>query len=410
MKSNGINIISSVLIIIMIFFTDAGKVLAQQSEDKPVDEKKDDSSSEDLNETEDSKENKTVHYYFYKEDDSGSRAFHTPWNLFIEGGFGALHNRKIDDFHFRDGADSLCYNISHPFSVISDYGWKNFFMDEVIPNPYGNDNYIANWTWHLIGGGFRCKMMEEYYIYHGYSYPKLMAWITMYSMHFTNEAVQQETLHGPVDPIADLYIFDFLGKLLFEIDAVSYFASEYLHLTDWTYQTQLDPQKLRLLNNGELFWVRLNIYGRLSGSILTGELTNSFGLTWEFSHGRQLSFGCGGKAKTFKTAENGRPEADRMSLTAGAYYSIDDNPMVVITYEPAVKVQNNTAYDPREVNEYSEKLIINLYPGLLKIFGRTFGLSLQYNQEAFFFGFTTALLPVGIIGSTPQKEKYDRCY
>ena len=269
MKSNEINIISSVLIFIMIFSADPGKVLAQQSEEKPGEKIKGVSTSEDLNGTGDSNEKKTVHYYFYKEDDSGSRAFHTPWNLFIEGGFGALHNRKIDNFHFRDGADSLWYNISHPFSVISDYGWKNFFMDEVVPNPSGNDNYIANWTWHFIGGGFRCKMMEEYFIYHGYSYPKLMAWITMYSMHFTNEAIQQETLHGPVDPIADLYIFDFLGKLLFEIDEVSYFASEYLHLTDWTYQTQLNPQKLRLLNNGELFWVRLKIYGKLSGSILT---------------------------------------------------------------------------------------------------------------------------------------------
>lgn len=399
-----------ILILILIIILNQGKLLSQQPDEKQRDEKMNPSIYENNNATEENKKEIYQHYYFYKEDDTGSRAFHTPWNNFIEGGFGAMHNMKIDEFDFSGGAEDMFYNISHPFKVIDEYGWKNFMLDEIVPNTSGNNNWIANYSWHLVGGGFRSRMMKEYYVYHGWSSPELMAWITMYSMHFTNEAVQQATLHAPVDPIADLYVFDFIGELLFGIDEISYISSRYLHLTDWTYQTGLDIQRFRFLNNGQLYWVRINIIGPLSGSILTGEQINSFGLTWDFSNERQLSVGFGGKAKSFKTTEGGTPKMATFGFTGGLYYSIDDNPLLVITYEPEIIDTDSRDYDPRLANEYSEKIILNLYPGVLKLFDRYFGLTFQYNNEAFYFGFSTTLLPVGILGSTDQKEKYERSY
>ena len=34
-------------------------------------------------------------YYYFQPEDVGSQAFHNPVQIFIEGGFGALYNRKL---------------------------------------------------------------------------------------------------------------------------------------------------------------------------------------------------------------------------------------------------------------------------------------------------------------------------
>jgi hypothetical protein len=92
----------------------------------------------------------------------------------------------------------------------------------------------------------------------------------------------------------------------------------------------------------------------------------------------------------------------------GLYYSINDNPVLTITYEPEdkSKADVNTSYD----NEYTQKLIVNLYPGLININGFKPGLTLSIQKGAFFLGISNSNWPIGFIFSTPQDQKYLNAY
>ncbi len=373
-----------------------------------------------LNET-NSGEKKNNFYYFNPKKE-GAAAFYNPLQVVIEGGFGALYNQKIDKFDWNKGAENLFDDLRNPIDKINEYGWGKFFYYEFVPHTGSGKAYFPNWAWHFIGGGFRNKLLEEYYIYHNYEYPKLYAYLTMYSMHFINELIQAErSKHkASVDCLPDLFFFDWVGKLFFEIDFVNNIFSNHLHLRDWSYQTQIEIYPNRLLNNGQLYWIRYEIYNPISLGLLTGEQITSINITYETQSKKQFTFGAGLKPKAFFANDKGDIESTGNVFDFGLYYSVDDNPFIVITYEPElggsdkhnnnIHRLNNPNSTENKSNENSQKLIINIYPGFLKFKDTTVGISLMYQKEAFFIGFSSANWPAGFIFSTPQDEVYLNAY
>jgi hypothetical protein len=59
-----------------------------------------------------------------------------------------------------------------------------------------------------------------------------------------------------VDPIADLWIFDPAGILLFSSEGVNRFFSEELNLADWSLQASFLLSPVALHNNGQYFSVK----------------------------------------------------------------------------------------------------------------------------------------------------------
>ena len=117
----------------------------------------------------------------------------------------------------------------------------------------GPPAFIPNYLWHFIGGGFRHRMMTEYFTHQGSEYPQLWSWLTLYAGHWLNEAVQaQKFSYGSADGLADLLIFDWIGKLVFLNDDVSEFFADTLHFRDWSFQTSYNPVTNSLYNTGQL--------------------------------------------------------------------------------------------------------------------------------------------------------------
>lgn len=356
-------------------------------------------------------------YYYFRPEKTGAGAFYNPISMIVEGGLGGLYNKKLTGVEWEAGARELWRQLSNPVGAISQYGTKAFFYNEFIPHIGKGRNFAPNYWWHLIGGGFRTKLIEEYYHYNQYSRPRTMAWLTIYSMHFLNELVQAEHFYQiaqegdlkldenrSIDALPDLLFFDWLGGVLFNLDPINRLASGTFHLREWTYQSQLNPVTGRLLNNGQLYWARLHISGPFGLSVLTGEQISTFNISIDVAHDYQLSFGTGVKAKTFHFDSTGNIDAEALSLNFGIYWSKDDNPLVIATYEMANK--EAIAQNPRVVNEYTEKTIINIYPGLFEFYGFRPGITLSYQKEAYFAGISIIGWPAGVIFSTPQKEKY----
>ncbi len=350
-------------------------------------------------------------YYYYNPEEVGAQAFFKPYQIIVEGGFGALYNRNIGDFNWSSGFSKVNHSILHPFSVASDYGWKKLFYYEFIPHIGEHQNYIANWVWHFTALGMRSKLLEEYYRYHGYEHSQILAVTTIYTLHYINELIQAEKFtdeRASVDALPDLFFFDWAGIIFFSFKPVNEVMTNIFHLKEWSYQTMINPATHRLINNGQLFWSRLHLYKALSISTLSGEQINSINLTFEFGNKHQLSFGVGGKVKAFLAGATGDTLTSGFVYDVGIYYSINDNPVLTITYEPEDKsmAEAEEKYD----NEYVQKILINLYPGLIDINGFKPGITLSIQKNAFFIGISNTNWPVGFIFSTPQDKKYLNAY
>jgi hypothetical protein len=207
-----------------------------------------------------------------------------------------------------------------------------------------------------------------------------------------------------VDALPDLLFFDWVGKILFSYEPVNRFASRTLHLRDWSHQSQFNPATGRLLNNGQLYWARLRLYGPVGVSVLSGEQISSLNISLDIHQDYQLSFGMGIKPKTFYVDSSGNVDAESIVRDFGIFLSKNDNPLIVATYEPEDK--GAIAKNPNSINEYTQKTIINIYPGLFEFHGFRPGITLSYQKESYFAGISVSGWPTGFIFSTPQNDKY----
>jgi len=205
-------------------------------------------------------------YFFYRGRTYGSEALISPARLIINGGFGItqLENRdnRITAIDYETGWRNVMRNLGSPVAAIEVHGWSDFFEREIIPVSFNSSRaqYWPNYMQHLIGGGMSYRMIAEWYRYNDYPSPRLLSGATMAAYHLLNEVVENDSYVGyRTDPIADIYVFDPLGILLFSSDRVAGFFSHRLHMADWSYQPSINPSNGRLENNGQNFAMKLDI-------------------------------------------------------------------------------------------------------------------------------------------------------
>jgi hypothetical protein len=342
---------------------------------------------------------KPAEYYYYDPDGLGAHAFYNPQNFIVQGGLGALYDERVDRFDWAGGFATVNQSLARPVDAVSDYGWGRFFYREFVPHLGAGQNYVPNYVWHFMGGGMRTKLMEEFYRHNtklSARQARLLAWITMYSYHYLNEAVQAERFkqheRATTDAIADMLFFDWWGGVFFKFDAVNRYLSHTLHMREWSFQAQYDPSHRRLMNNGQMYWMRVHLYSLLSLSFLTGEQITSLNLTFELGGKRQLSMGLGPKSKAFIARKNGDTDPTEIVLSAGLFYSVDDNPFVTLTFEP----EDRHGKDYQAKHAADGRYLFNVYPGPVRVLGRPVGFTLAYHREAVFAGVAIGASPAGL--------------
>ena len=306
-----------------------------------------------------------------------------------------------------------------PVGTIKKYGAKNFLYQQVLPLNSLTDGppaFIPNYLWHFIGGGFRHRMMTEYFTHQGSEYPQLWSWLTLYAGHWLNEAVQaQKFSYGSADGLADLLIFDWIGKLVFLNDDVSEFFADTLHFRDWSFQTSYNPVTNSLYNTGQLMWARIDLWGGVSLSGLSGHLLNAFSLTYSpDENATQWTGGWGLQARRFKLLPNGDLAPGQMRWCIFAAYSENDNPLVVAVakegFDDINTLYDTSALDPstRMPNNFvlAASLQVNIYPKWLEVWGQKLAVHLSWMQGTVFVGVGHNLLPVGVTLSPQLAEKY----
>lgn len=339
------------------------------------------------------------HRYFYHDRGFGSDALYNPLSLILNGSFDILQHenrsRMVFTLAYGTGTGTVLRNLGSPLASVARYGWWNFLRREVLPLGFTAESgqWWPNYTLHLIGGGMTSVAMREWYEAHGFSSPAIWSGGTVAVYHMLNEIVENGRYEGVnVDPIADIWLFDIAGVVLFTDEDVCRFFSEELHLADWSLQPTIAVNDGSLQNNGQYFSIKWKIPGSESYSLFHYfGLRGLFGISRRFDDGSALSLAAGVRAVRLKLLDPSTYLLTaEMRWEVGAFYDQDNSLLMSLFVGGA---------DDTPVS-------VNVYPGLLGIgdfspgiwalysrrYGITAGISTRWTPGV---GFTTRAVPRG---------------
>lgn len=337
-------------------------------------------------------------YYFYRGQDYGSQSLIHPLRLILNGGFGIMQISNRDNrpgsIAYATGARNVARNLAFPGWAIAEMGFWDFLSSEVIPVSVnsGNAQYWPNYMNHVLGGGMSYRMMEEYFRYHEWRRPRLMAGLTLFSYHFLNEVVENNDREGPnADPVADFWIFNPAGIILFSSDAVSRFFSESLHMADWSYQPVLMPGREELQNMGQNYVVKWHLDRKGLRSIFYRWGGHAeLGMSLTDYQGRCLSWGVGLVAKNLRDVDQIAKTAD-LATSAGIFYDRHNSLLASLQYARTKELRWR----------------LNLYPGVIPAGPLKPGLFVGLNdRDRMMFGVTfgnLTHLPFGLGGTNASE-------
>jgi hypothetical protein len=338
-------------------------------------------------------------YFYYKGLDYGTQSLIHPLRLIINGGYGIMqvsnrHNQPGRIMYGR-GARNVVKNVLNPHWSISVNGFWDFLSREVIPISInsGQAQYWPNYMNHLIGGGMSFRMMQEYYRYHEVEHATAWAGATIFAYHFLNEVVENDGYQGPTtDPVADFWIFNPAGILLFSNESVARFFSRTLHMADWSYQPVWLPGSEELVNNGQNYAVKYHLNRRGSTSLFYHWGTHAeLGLSFTRPSGHCVSVGLGFVAGNLFKIDQISKTVD-LAVSGGVFYDKNNSLLASILFA--------------RTKDYRYRL--NVYPGVVKVGPLRPGFFASMNEDnrvllGLTFG-TLQHLPVGIGGAFNEVE------
>ncbi len=331
--------------------------------------------------------------YFYTGKNYGSEAAYNPIFVILNGGFDMIQvnrSRDLRTLPLYHGGKNVIRNIKDPFGPIYRYGVGNFLKDQVIPLGLSKKDgqWWPNYTLHLIGGGMTYAALTEWYSYHGFEYPKTFAVGTKIVYHMINESVENDRYVGDnVDPIADIYLFDLGGIILFSSDDVKKFFSEKMNLADWSLQPSFSLRNAHLENNGEFFSIKWKFPFSERWHLFYFFGTNGVGgLSYKWDDGTAFSFGVGMAAAKLITL-NTQTNKQTLDLVwnVGFFYDL-----------------NNSLLTSLSITKKTDYMInLNVYPGIIKIGDFSPGMWFAVNKDrSTIVGITAAWSPIGIAYTT----------
>ncbi|HOO72398.1 MAG TPA: hypothetical protein PK926_11610 [Spirochaetota bacterium] len=198
--------------------------------------------------------------YFYTGKQYGSEYLYNPLTLIFNAGYDILQCREGEErdlfkIPYGPASKNVFMNLGNPGRAIRVYGTEEFIMEEVFPLTFSEDaRWWPNYQLHLIGGGVTYTYLCDYFSLQGYSDPTVFAFLAYMTYHFTNEIVENNYRTGySTDAVADIYIFDLAGVLLFTSEKVRRFFAKKMNLADWSMQPVFIGDKWHLENNGQYF-------------------------------------------------------------------------------------------------------------------------------------------------------------
>ncbi|HOJ03874.1 MAG TPA: hypothetical protein PK916_07715 [Bacteroidota bacterium] len=293
-------------------------------------------------------------------------AWYNPVTVLVNMGFDITqldrYRRDVLRYPYARAAGTVFSNLGKPAPLIKRYGWERFLRHEILPLEFSDGaSWWPNYQLHLVGGGYTWARLATWYERHGAPAPGWLAAGTVMLGHVLNEVMENNGVEGElIDPIADLYVFDVAGILLFTSGDVRRFFSETVRLHDWSLQPSMGVSDGVLHNAGQYFAARYHIPGAEHWAVLyVFGLNGLLGVSHTLNDGSTISLAGGLRSQAVRRDEEHplRLTAD-LTWSAGAFLDRDGVPMASLLLSG---ISSNVA-------------TLNLYPGMLRIGGCSPGL------------------------------------
>ncbi len=225
-----------------------------------------------------------------------------PLWVFMNRGFDVVQDhvapRNVFSFDYRTNTGNVLWNVAHPLPAIGHDGWGKFLKEEIFPLSFtaSTARWTPNYSLHLIGGGVTYRALSEWFEDNQVPAPRVWAAATLMASALVNESLENHGVVGyNTDCLADLYVFDVGGIILFSFDWPNRLFSRQIVIADWSLQPTFTGPSGQLHNTGNYFSAKwaLPFYRRLSLFAWFGEATTG-GLSFKLTDQLALSAAAGG--------------------------------------------------------------------------------------------------------------------
>lgn len=309
---------------------------------------------------------------YYKGLDFGTQRTFNPLSVVLNTGFDVFqftnHDIRFARYPYVAALRRVGRSLGSPFKTVADQGWGRFLRTEIFPLHFTTHDaaWVPNYTLHLIGLGQSYAALDEFYRQHGVPAARPLAALTAMGAGVLNEMAESNGGELPPSPamVADVYVFNVGGVLLFSSETVRRFFAEKLMLADWSSMPTFMTDGT-LQNPGQYFVVKIPLpkvddtrfFARFGLSAILGlTRTSADGTAWSAGIGRT-------GVKHFIQPGTGVEDID-MDWTAGLFYDRDNSLLMSLIW----------ARNTRSL------VSLNVYPGLLPGVGRDVGLWLAVDD------------------------------
>ncbi len=301
-------------------------------------------------------------YLLYQPRNLGHEALYHPVNFYVNTAFDTIQNPYYfnqKDFYPRH--HTVWKRVRDPKREVEKAGgFKKLWQDEFV-----GKRAFPNYFIHFLGEGYDYRRLREYFSYHQAEFPTLYATLFTYAAQWGNEALESSnerdiTAH---DHIADLYVFDLIGKIAFSYDPIVRFVRDDLQFVSWHSQPHINVHDGRVKNASTNFLMRPKLFGHDSRfrPVLFIGMQAMGGVAYKIHEEGELTI-TQGMAYTDPIRQKGR-------YATGLFYD-----------------RGNQLLTSLFINSTEDfRLRLNLYPGVIQIpqtnwkIGTSFGLYRNYD-------------------------------
>jgi hypothetical protein len=299
----------------------------------------------------------TVARVLYRSLPYGSQANFSPLSVLLNKGFDHFQarNARRDVWTFPYG-NALRYGVwdalRHPAAAIErSPGWSTWMRTEVLPLSFNSRDaaWVVNYTEHLVAGGLTYRMLGEWYAEHHVPFPRAWAAATTFAAAALNEAAEFPTAtRAAASSVADLYIFDIGGILLFNWNPLVRVFGERLQAADWSNQATFTAPDGVLRNTGQYMIYKIPLPAEQWRLFVRGGMGAQFGLSRQWSRGLAITAALGMDTQVRLVDPVTRSESIRLAPGGGLYVDRHNSLLASLTAGPSI-----------------QRLTLNIYPGVL---------------------------------------------
>jgi hypothetical protein len=272
---------------------------------------------------------------FYKGYDYGVQALYNPFYGVVNRGWDTLQLRSQRGVQvsYKD-TRNIFRNLADPFTAIrydGENGWGTWLTTEIFPLSYGKNTarWVPNYSLHLLGGGETFAWMREWFLAH--DAPEIAAWAfsaaALMTAALINESLENMGVVGyNTDALADIYVFDIGGIVLYSFAAVRRFFSETLVIADWSLQPAITYPTGELHNVGNYYALKVPVpfVPRLKLFAYGGVATLG-GVSVKLDREHSLSVAAGGRISTFENTGGSALTSNIVRFAPSAGIFLDRN-------------------------------------------------------------------------------------